>query len=170
MTVAEPPEIRDMFAAVRAAVEAAHRVAPLEEVVAMCARGSWGVDPWDRWTLRQRKAPSDGPLWGRCLSPTRDLRRSPPNVGCDATVGRGLVDAGVFGPASKHRAKLGSLVPATDTDDAAAPVPRTPNRAPRRAVRDLGRAHRGRGRRAFTAEGIAKLDAARASNQHFSPY
>jgi len=27
----------------------------------------------------------------------------------------------VFGPASKHRAKLRGLVPATDTDDAAAP-------------------------------------------------
>jgi hypothetical protein len=68
MTASQTPEIRDMFATVRTGVEAAHRIAPLEEVVAMCARGGWGnTDPWDRWTQRQAKAPSDGPLWGRCL-------------------------------------------------------------------------------------------------------
>jgi hypothetical protein len=67
IVVEEPSQITDMFARVRAGVERVHRAAPLEEVVAMCARGSWGKDPWDAWTVRRRAEPSDGPLWGRCL-------------------------------------------------------------------------------------------------------
>jgi hypothetical protein len=76
---------------------------------------------WRGWmTAGSRTSSSDrGPTAARtwCSNRSRFLRRL---VGIIPPPRRHLVrNAGVFGPASKHRAKPRALVPATDADDAA---------------------------------------------------